>query len=121
MNRRGFILSLAGLAGASLAGVGLVSSSAAATPLGRLDSGLPEGGLRDMPAATPDGTPLEAAQWGPPPGPPPHGGWGPPPGPPPRGGWGPPPSYRRGRRRRVCGWRRDNWGRPVRRCWYVWR
>ncbi|QFR33904.1 hypothetical protein [Ancylobacter sp. TS-1] len=111
MDRRGFLLGLAGLAGAGAA-AGLMLSPAEATVLGQ---------LRDLPpartpeaapemdaapdadatgnelaaATTPDGTPIDNVQY-----------------------WRHP---RGRRRRRVCGWRRDRWGRRVRRCWYVWR
>ncbi|MDR6952510.1 hypothetical protein J2X65_001865 [Ancylobacter sp. 3268] len=110
MDRRGFLLGLAGVIGAgATAGFALVSS-AEAIPLDQLKHLAADD---DAAAATPDGTVVEEAQyWGPP-----RGGWGPPPGPPP-GYWR--RRYRR-RRRRVCGWRRDRWGRPFRSCWYTWR
>lgn len=117
MDRRGFLMALAGLAGAG-AVTGFALSPAQATPLSQLKNmAPPEGEAIDLATEaatdgtagmTPDGTPLEQAQWGPPPG---HG-WGPP---------GPPRGRYRRRRRRVCGWRRDRWGRPIRRCWYTWR
>lgn len=109
MDRRGFLLGLAGLAGAGAA-ASLMLSPAEATVLGQLRD-LPPAGKPDaapqMDAAdptanelaagmTPDGTPVDSVQY-----------------------WhGPRPPRRR---RRVCGWRRDRWGRRVRRCWYVWR
>ncbi|MDQ0346849.1 hypothetical protein [Ancylobacter vacuolatus] len=107
MHRRGFLLGLASvLAGAGA--VGTLFSPAQATVLSQLKGTVPEG-LPDLDAAgtetagtTPDGTPVETTQWGPP---------GVPPG----------RRHRRRRRRRVCAVRRDRWGRPVRRCWYVYR
>ncbi|TCK29928.1 hypothetical protein EV667_0012 [Ancylobacter aquaticus] len=107
MHRRGFLLGLASvLAGASA--VGALLSPAQATVLGQIKGVAPEG-LPDIDAAdaetaghTPDGTEVETTQWGPP---------GPRPG----------RRHRRRRRRRVCAVRRDRWGRPVRRCWYVYR
>ncbi len=114
-------MGLAGLAGAG-ATVGFALAPAQATPLAQLknlETGgpLPDTDMIDIAAQAPDGTPIEEAQWGwGPPGPPP----GPPRGRPP----GPPPGYyrrRRRRRERVCGWRRDRWGRRYRDCWYVWR
>ncbi|TSJ64183.1 hypothetical protein FO470_02520 [Starkeya sp. 3C] len=104
MDRRGFLLGLAGALGAGVA-AGAMLSPAQATVLGQLKDLTPEDGLGDAAVeaagTTPDGTPVETTQY-----------------------WGPPGAYRRQRRRRrrrVCGWRRDRWGRPVRRCWYVWR
>lgn len=115
-------MALAGIAGAG-AVTGFALSPAQATPLSQLKNmAPPEGEAIDLAAEaategsagmTPDGTPLEQAQWGPPGPPPPRGpGWGPP---------GPPRGRYRRRRRRVCGWRRDRWGRPFRSCWYTWR
>jgi len=108
-------MSLAGLAGAGVM-ASFALAPAKATTLSQLKNLGPADGeafdadMADAARATPDGTPIEEAQWGPP---------GPPP---PRRGWGPPPRRRwRRRRRRVCGWRRNRWGRPYRTCWYVWR
>ncbi|MDQ0301852.1 hypothetical protein [Ancylobacter polymorphus] len=104
MDRRGFLLGLAGVLGAGSAAGALLTSSAEAAVLNQLRDIAPEAeeGLEAV-AHAPDGTPIEATQWGPP-GPPPPG-------------W----RRRRRRRRRVCAVRRDRWGRPVRRCWYVYR
>ncbi|WP_371348271.1 hypothetical protein [Ancylobacter sp. IITR112] len=103
MDRRGFLLGLAGVLGAGAAAGTVLASSAEAAPLGPLrDSGTRAPDAIDAAARTPDGTAIEDAQWGPP-GPPPPG-------------W-----RRRRRRRRVCAVRRNRWGRPVRRCWYVYR
>ncbi|WGD29249.1 hypothetical protein AncyloWKF20_15905 [Ancylobacter sp. WKF20] len=117
------MMGLAGLVGAG-ATLGLALTPARATPLSQLkdieagaapaDAIGPDADILDVVAEAPDGTPIDQAQWGPP-GPP-----GPPRGRPP----GPPPGYyrrRRRRRERVCGWRRDRWGRRYRDCWYVWR
>ncbi|MCB4767254.1 hypothetical protein LGR54_01420 [Ancylobacter sp. Lp-2] len=112
MDRRGFLLGLAGVIGAGATAGLAFASSAEAVPLDQ---------LKDLATAdpstaeTPDGTLVEDAQyWGPPRG---GWGWGPPPGPPP-GYWR---RRRRRYRRRVCGWRRDRWGQPFRSCWYDWR
>lgn len=110
MDRRGFLLGLAGVAGAGAA-ASLMLSPAEATVLGQLRD-LPPAARPPVPSEpdadldtmadtadaaggmTPDGTPVETVQY-----------------------WRRPPR----RRRRVCGWRRNRWGRPIRRCWYVWR
>lgn len=104
MDRRGFLLGFAGALGAAAA-AGTLLTPAQAAVLGQLKEGIPGKLSEELPreaagGSTPDGTSVEPAQWGPP---------------------GPPPGRRRRRRRRVCGWRRDRWGRRVRRCWYVWR
>ncbi|MBS7543635.1 hypothetical protein [Ancylobacter oerskovii] len=112
MDRRGFLLGLAGAIGAGATAGLAFAAPAEATPLDQLKGLAPPDPAA---AATPDGTAIEDAQyWGPP-----RHGWGPPPGPPP-GYWRRRRRWR-GRRRRVCGWRRDRWGRPFRNCWYVWR
>lgn len=101
MDRRSFLLGIAGAVGATAA-AGALLSPAQATMLSQINDLMPEEGPGDSAAdpvpgrAAPDGTPVEPIQWR------------------------PPGVYRR-RRRRVCGWRRNRWGRPVRRCWYVWR
>lgn len=102
MDRRGFLLGLAGALGAGVA-VGTLFTPAQAMVLDQLKDVAPEATPGAGPAGhTPDGTPVETTQWGPP---------GVPPG----------RRHRRRRRRRVCAVRRDRWGRPVRRCWYVYR
>lgn len=106
------MMGLAGLVGTG-ATLGFALAPARATPLSQLKdlearAPLPDADILDVVAEAPDGTPIDQAQWGPP---------GPPPG---RRPPGPPPVYRRPRRRRrVCGWRRDRWGRRYRDCWYV--
>lgn len=106
MDRRGFLLGLAGALGAGAAASATLAP-AQATVLGQLKDFVPERSpdadlLPETRAgATPDGTAVEDAQY-----------------------WGPPPGVRRRhrrRRRRVCGWRRNRWGRRIRTCWYVWR
>ncbi|MBS7533777.1 hypothetical protein KHC28_08920 [Ancylobacter sonchi] len=116
MDRRGFLLGLAGVIGAGATAGLAFASSAEAVPLDQLkDLQLKDPATADPAAATPDGTVIDEAQyWGPPRG---EWGWGPPPGRP-RGYWR---RQRRRYRRRVCGWRRDRWGRPFRDCWYGWR
>nr|WP_250152390.1 hypothetical protein [Ancylobacter radicis] len=106
-------MSLAGIVGAGTT-VGFALAPAGATTLSQLKNleAAPVGPADDLVEAlaeAPDGTPVDQAQWGPP---------GPPPG---RRPPGPPPGYYRRprRRRRVCGWRRDRWGRRFRDCWYV--
>ncbi|MFT0862300.1 hypothetical protein [Ancylobacter sp. G4_0304] len=112
MDRRNFLLGLAGLIGAG-ATASMALSPAQATMLDQFKNVVPPEGLPDegdLAAMTPDGTAVEATQWGPPP---------PRRGPPPRY-WGPPPRRRR-RRVQVCRNVRDRWGRRIRRCWYEWR
>ena len=102
MDRRGFLLGLAGALGAGVA-AGTLFSPAEAAVLNQLRDIAPDTADDIEPAAhAPDGTPIEDTQWGPP-------------------GPRPPGWRRRRRRRRVCAVRRDRWGRPVRRCWYVYR
>lgn len=105
MDRRGFLLGLAGALGAGAAASAMLSP-AQATVLGQLKDfapdGIPDADLAGeaLAGATPDGTAVEDAQY-----------------------WVPPGARRRHRRRRrrVCGWRRNRWGRRIRACWYVWR
>ncbi|WP_041782414.1 hypothetical protein [Ancylobacter novellus] len=115
MDRRGFLLGLAGAAGTMVAAGTLLSPAQATTlsqvkdftpPDGLPEDALAEDALADEALATPDGTPVEPAHWGPP---------------------GPPPGYWRRRRRRwrrrqrrVCRRAWNRWGRPYRRCRWVW-
>lgn len=102
MDRRNFLLGLAGLVGSGVA-VGLAVSPAQATVLGQLKDAMPP--LDDMPETeelaaasgmTPDGTPIEQTQ-----------------------------VYvvprRRRRRVRVCRTVRNRYGRRVTSCRWVWR
>lgn len=91
MERRSFLLGLFALSAGSTAAAFAGRAEAAALAPAEGTAAAAQGTLSKTEALTlPDGVPLEYAQ------------------------------YRRRRRRTVCGWRRNRWGRRVRVCRTIW-